>query len=41
MAKITYEDKVALNINPDIPDINKCNASDMNEKKKAIIWNIR
>ena len=36
MAKITYEDKVALNINPDIPDTNKCNASDMNEIKKVV-----
>lgn len=35
MALINYEDKVALNINPDIPDINKVNASDMNELKNA------
>lgn len=34
--KITYEDKVALNINPTIPDINKCNATDMNEIKETI-----
>lgn len=36
MAKITYEDKAALNINPDIPDTNKCNASDMNEIKQVV-----
>lgn len=36
MAKITFEDKVALNINPDIPDTNKCNASDMNEIKSVV-----
>lgn len=36
MAKITYEDKVALNINPNIPDTNKCNASDMNEIKNVV-----
>ena len=31
MAKITYENKVALNVNPDIADVNKCNATDLNE----------
>lgn len=36
MAKITYEDKVALNVNPDIADINKVNASDLNEIKNAV-----
>lgn len=41
MALITYDNKVALNENPSIPDINKVNASDMNEIKNAInnlIW---
>ena len=36
MAKITYEDKVALYENEDIADINKVNASDMNEIKNVI-----
>ncbi len=36
MSKITYTDKVALNINSDIPDINKCNATDMNEIKEVV-----
>lgn len=36
MAQITYDDKVALNVNSDIADINKCNASDMNEIKNVI-----
>ena len=36
MSKITYADKVALNINPDISDTNKCNASDMNEIKQVV-----
>lgn len=31
--QITYDDKVALNENPLIPDINKCKADDMNEIK--------
>lgn len=35
MAKITFEDKVALNVNSDIADINKVNDSDMNEIKKC------
>lgn len=33
MSKITYENKVALNVNSDIADINKVNASDLNEIK--------
>lgn len=33
---ITYEDKVALIENEDIPDINKCNASDMNQIKEVV-----
>lgn len=36
MRKITYEDKVAVNVNPDIPDINKVNADDMNEIKSVV-----
>ena len=36
MAKITYENKVALNVNSDIADINKCNASDLNEIKNVV-----
>lgn len=34
--EITYQDKEAMNVNTDIPDINKCNASDMNEIKKVV-----
>lgn len=36
MAKITYADKVALNENPSIADINKVNAADMNEIKTVV-----
>ena len=36
MAKITYTDKVALNVNSDIADINKVNASDLNEIKNVV-----
>ena len=36
MAKITYENKVALNVNSDISDINKVNASDLNEIKNVV-----
>ena len=36
MSKITYENKVALNVNSDIADINKCNASDLNEIKEVV-----
>lgn len=35
MATINYADKVALDINPDIADINKVNASDMNLLKQV------
>lgn len=35
MAIINYSDKIALNINSGIADINKCKADDMNEIKKA------
>ena len=33
---ITYDNKVALNENTEIADINKCNASDMNEIKSVV-----
>jgi len=36
MSKITYTDKVALNVNSDIADINKVNATDMNEIKEVV-----
>lgn len=36
MSKITYTDKVALNVNSDIADINKVNASDLNEIKQVV-----
>lgn len=36
MAMINYADKVALNSNSNIADINKVNATDMNEIKKTI-----
>lgn len=36
MSKITYENKVALNVNSDIADVNKCNASDLNEIKEVV-----
>lgn len=36
MNLITYEDKVAFNENPQIADINKVTASDMNQIKNAI-----
>lgn len=36
MSKITYDDKVALNVNSNIADINKVNASDMNEIKQVV-----
>lgn len=36
MAKITYEDKEALNINSSVADKNKVNASDLNEIKNAV-----
>lgn len=39
MAKITYENKVALNVNSDIADINKVNASDLNEIKEVVNTN--
>ena len=36
MGKIGFADKVALNENASIPDINKCKASDMNEIKRVV-----
>lgn len=33
---ITYQNKVALNTNQDIADVNKCNASDLNEIKDVV-----
>ena len=36
MAKITYENKVALNQNSSIPDINKVNDTDMNMIKNVV-----
>lgn len=39
MAKIQFEDKVALNENASIPDINKCKATDMNEIKNVVNGN--
>ena len=36
MAKITYTDKSPLNVNASVADINKCNASDLNEIKNVI-----
>lgn len=39
MAKITYANKVALNVNSDIADVNKCNATDLNEIKEVVNTN--
>jgi hypothetical protein len=39
MALITYDDKVALNENASIPDINKVSASDMNQIKTGVNTN--
>lgn len=36
MSKIAYTDKVAVNVNAGIPDINKVNAADMNEIKNSV-----
>ena len=36
MAQITYTNKVALNENQEVADINKVNASDMNEIKSVV-----
>ena len=40
---ITFDDKVALNENPNVPDINKVKDSDINQIKSALnttIWNL-
>lgn len=39
MAQITYNDKVALNENPNIPDENKVTDDDMNEIKNVVNGN--
>ena len=36
MSKITYTDKVALNENPSVADVNKVKASDLNEIKNVV-----
>ena len=36
MQVISYTDKSALNVNPDIADVNKCNAADLNEIKSVV-----
>ena len=36
MAQITYENKVKINDNPNIPDINKVTDADMNEIKSVV-----
>ena len=36
MSKITYTDKVALNENPSVADINKVRANDLNEIKNVV-----
>ena len=36
MSKITYQNKVAINENPSVADINKVKASDMNEIKNVV-----
>lgn len=37
--RISYSDKVAINTNSNIADINKCNASDLNEIKSVVNTN--
>ena len=39
MAQITYTDKVTLNINPSVPDINKFKGVDANEVKNVVNTN--
>lgn len=36
MQTISYTNKTALNINSDISDVNKCNASDLNSIKSVV-----
>lgn len=40
MSKITYTDKVAINVDSTIPDINKCKADDLNEIKNVVNNNV-
>ena len=37
--RISYSDKVAINTNSNVADINKCNASDLNEIKNVVNTN--
>ena len=37
--QLQYDNKVAINIDSTIPDINKCNASDLNEIKSVVNGN--
>lgn len=39
MATISYQDKVAINVNPGVADINKVKAEDMNEIKNVVNGN--
>ena len=39
MAQITYADKSAMNVNSSVPNVNKVNASDMNEIKSVVNGN--
>ncbi len=39
MAKINFTNKVAVNENTSIPDVNKCKASDLNEIKEVVNQN--
>ena len=36
MSKITYTDKVTLNENPNVADVNKVKATDLNEIKNVV-----
>lgn len=36
MQTISYANKTALNVNSDIADVNKCNASDLNSIKSVV-----
>lgn len=39
MAQITYQNKSAVNVNSDVADVNKVNATDMNEIKSVVNTN--
>ena len=39
MALITFDDKAALNVNPDIPEVNKITAQNINEIKNVVNTN--